>query len=154
MTNLRYFVSPMLLLALAMTAQAHHPERECQPVSPRVDVIPPLGTNLRMSHRRKYNRPHNVTGKIAYYIAPSSQEAMAWHNAQHKGYYKNDSPRMVTHYFSPKPWEALRIGARRSQTAAEQAEPAIDSHVDEADSMDLSDSAQFPPLMVEGLIES
>ena len=47
-----------------------------------------------MSYRRRYNRPKYLGGKIAYHIAPSSQEAMAWHEAEHLGAYKNHRPRI------------------------------------------------------------
>lgn len=109
---MRLLLSAALLVGVSMTALAHHPDRENKPVRPRIEVIPPLGTSLGMSHRRKYNRPTNWGGKLMYYIAPSSQEAMAWHHATHRGFYENDSPRIVTHYFYPKPWEALTIGPR------------------------------------------
>jgi hypothetical protein len=53
-------------------------------------------------------------GRISYYIAPSSQEAMAWHAATHRRLYQNHRPRMAQHFFYPKPWEGLRIGPRVS----------------------------------------
>ncbi|MGB0598990.1 MAG: hypothetical protein ACPGLY_20075 [Rubripirellula sp.] len=113
---MRLLISTALAVCVSSITLAHHPDKENQKVHPRIEVIPPLGHALPMSHRRKYNRPSNWMGKIAYHIAPSSQEAMAWHNATHRGYYKNKSPRMVTHYFYPKPWEGLRIGPRRPTT--------------------------------------
>ncbi|WP_146516968.1 hypothetical protein [Rubripirellula amarantea] len=94
---------------------AHHPDRECQPVHERIDVIGPLGNNLPAGHRRRLNRPSYWEGKILYKIAPTSQEAMAWHRAEHKGYYECDAPRMETHYFYPKPYERMRIGSRDPQ---------------------------------------
>ncbi len=45
---------------------------------------------------------------------------MAWHRAEHRGYYDCDYPRVETHYFYPKPWEAMRIGPRASRTIAPQ----------------------------------
>ncbi|MCP4888377.1 MAG: hypothetical protein GY904_17400 [Planctomycetaceae bacterium] len=113
---MRLLISTALAVCVSSITVAHHPDKENQKVHPRIEVIPPLGNALPMSHRRKYNRPSNWLGKIAYHIAPSSQEAMAWHNATHRGYYKNKSPRIVTHYFYPKPWEGLRIGPRRPTT--------------------------------------
>jgi len=104
----------LCVVGLAVPAIAHHPDRECTPVSQRVDVIPPLGNHLPESYRRRYNRPTYVGGKIAYYIAPSSQEAMAWHKAEHRGDYDCDRGRVVPHYFYQKPYEALRIGGRKS----------------------------------------
>ena len=113
---MRLLISTALAVCVSSIALAHNPDKENQKVHPQIEVIPPLGNALPISHRRKYNRPSNWMGRIAYYIAPSSQEAMAWHNSTHRGYYKNKSPRMVTHYFYPKPWEGLRIGPRRPTT--------------------------------------
>lgn len=106
-----------VMLCAAAPAAAHHPDWKSHPVTPRIDVIPPLGNNLPLSHSARYNRPGYVTGKIAYWIAPSSREAMAWHRASHLGYYANHAPRMVTHYCFPKPWEVLGTGARTDATA-------------------------------------
>ncbi len=106
-----------VMLCAAVPAAAHHPEWQSHPVTPRIDVIPPLGNNLPYSHSARYNRPGYVTGKIAYWIAPSTREAMSWHRAAHLGYYANHAPRMVTHYCFPKPWEVLGIGARTDTTA-------------------------------------
>jgi hypothetical protein len=113
---MRWFILTVVVVSLAATTQAHHPDRRRHPVYPYFDLIGPVGTRLPMSYRRKYNRPTNIGGRIAYHIAPSSQEAMAWHNATHRGHYKNHRPRMVMHYFYPKPWESLRIGARPKTT--------------------------------------
>ncbi|MEM1070537.1 MAG: hypothetical protein AAGI63_16665, partial [Planctomycetota bacterium] len=122
---MRLLLSTTLIMSVSFatlsdTALAHHPDKENQRVHPRIEVIPPLGNNLPMSYRRKYNRPQKIVGKLMYHIAPSSQEAMAWHRATHLGYYKNHAPRMVTHYFYPKPWEALRNGANKSIDNDEQ----------------------------------
>jgi hypothetical protein len=97
-------------------------------VYPYFDLIGPLGSHLPMSHRRQYNRPTNIGGKLAYCFNPSSQEAMAWHNARHRGLYKHHRPRTVMHYFYPKTWQALRVGPRTKTTgddesAASAAEP-------------------------------
>ncbi len=92
-------------------AAAHFPNYANMPVHPRVDVIPPLGNRLP-SYRRTYNRPTYVGGRIAYLIAPSSQEAMSWHRSDHRGYYENHSPRREDLYFYPKPWEVLTVGPR------------------------------------------
>ena len=96
------------------TSSAHHPNRECETVRPRIDVIGPLGNKLRPSYRRELNRPRFLGGKIAYMIAPTSQEAMAWHRAEHRGDYAKNAGRHEPHYMYPKPWEALKIGPRRS----------------------------------------
>jgi hypothetical protein len=100
--------------------RAHHPDRVHQRPHPRVDVIGPLGTWLPMSHRRRYNRPSKIMGRISYSIAPSSQEAMAWHSAMHRGLYQNHRPRMEQHFFYPKPWEGLRIGPRVSTASDDE----------------------------------
>ena len=44
---------------------------------------------------------------------------MAWHNAKHRGNYKNKMPRTVMQYFYPKPWETLNMTpqATMNQTA-------------------------------------
>ncbi len=110
--HMRWFTVFTLLVVLASSAFAHHPDREHQRVHQRYDLIGPLGTRLPMSYRRRYNRPTYIGGKIAYWIAPSSQEAMAWHDATHRCFYKNHRPRIEKHFFYPKPWEVLRIGAR------------------------------------------
>jgi hypothetical protein len=91
---------------------AQFPNREAKPVRPRIDVIPPLGNNLPLSYRARMNRPTYVGGRIAYTIAPSSQEAMAWQRAWQRGYYADHAPRMETHYMFPKPWEVLGVGSK------------------------------------------
>jgi len=128
---MRRFILSCLIAGFAAPALAHHPERECQPVRRRIEVIPPLDSRLPISYRRRYNRPRYHGGKIAYYIAPSSQEAMRWHEAEHRGYYENDAPRMVTHYFYPKPWEAIKVGPRPAPADDEGLlEPTPDVNVD------------------------
>ncbi|TWT93846.1 hypothetical protein [Stieleria varia] len=109
----------LLVMLLPTFLMAHHPDRQSYPVRPRVDLIGPVGNNLKPDYRRTYNRPSNLMGKIAYKIAPSSQEAMAWHKAQHAGLYNGNCPRVVDHYFFPKPWEALRVGPRPDRDAVE-----------------------------------
>lgn len=95
--------------------------------SRRIDVIGPIGNRLPPSYRRQYNRPTYIGGKIAAKIAPSSQEAMAFHRAEELGLYDNNGvkgalagkhcppQRVEQHYFYPKPWEALAIGPRRDR---------------------------------------
>lgn len=102
----------LLAFCVSISAFAHEPCRECEPVRQRIDVIGPIGNDFRQSYRRTCNRPRYLSGKIAYLIAPSSQEAMAWHKAEHKCAYEKDLGRIEPHYFYPKPWEALRIGPR------------------------------------------
>ena len=113
-------VGVAMLLGFCFTnlrsTMAHHPNKECQPVTPRHDLIGPIGNRLEPDHRRKYNRPSYWMGKIAYKIAPSSQEAMAWHRAVHSGAYESpkECMRLEKHFFYPKPWQLLNVGPRRS----------------------------------------
>ena len=109
---MRWFTVATLIACLSSTLFAHHPDKENYPVHPRIDLIGPLGNLLPPSYRRRYNRPSNIAGKISYYIAPSSLEAMSWHASKHRNAYKDHKPRTVMHYFYPKPWEAIKIGAR------------------------------------------
>ena len=110
--TMRILIAFLLAVSCLTPSLAHHPNRNWWPLHLPIDLIGPLGNKLPMSYRRRYNRPTKVGGKIAYYVAPSSQEAMRWHQATHRGYYKDHAPRMVAHYFYPKPWESLRIGPR------------------------------------------
>ena len=96
--------------------EAHFPHRESRTVHTHSDLIPSVGANLP-SYRERYNRPRYIGGKIAYYIEPTSQEAMSWHRSVHRGYYGNHAPRMEDRYFYPKPWEALSVGPRTPITA-------------------------------------
>ncbi len=95
--------------------------------SRRIDVIGPIGNRLPEGYRRKYNRPSYIGGKIAAKIAPSSQEAMAFHRSEALGLYDNNGikgavagkhcppQRIEQHYFYPKPWEVLTVGPRRDR---------------------------------------
>lgn len=102
----------IMLACVASTSFAHFPDRQNKRVYPYIDVIPPLGNCLPMGYRRRYNRPSHIGGYLAYVFAPSSQEAMTWHAATHRGNYKKKSPRTEMRYFYPKPWEALQVGPR------------------------------------------
>lgn len=119
------WTAAMAIVTFAMTglASGHHPDRENEPVRPRVDLIGPIGNHLPPGHRRTYNRPTYWGGKIAYHIAPTSQEAMAWHRAEHAGAYESPKKdlRLEQHYFYPKPWQALNVGPRRSKTISADA---------------------------------
>ena len=114
----RLFLS-VAIVCVASTSFAHHPDRANAPVRPRIDCIGPIGNRLPPSYRLRYNRPTNIGGHLAYLFAPTSQEAMAWHNAKHRGNYKNKMPRTVMQYFYPKPWETLNMTpqATMNQTA-------------------------------------
>jgi len=102
---------PLLCLATS-SVEAHHPTRNYPPTAERFDPIPPLGNRLPPSYRRVYNRPTYIGGKIAYLIAPSSQEAMSWHTNAHRGAYRNHAGRIEPMYLYAKPWEVLPIGPR------------------------------------------
>ena len=127
---MRTWFACLLAVSCLSSAQAHHPERESQPVHQPIDLIGPIGNRLPMGHRRRFNRPTNWGGKIAYYIAPTSQEAMRWHRATHQGQYECDAPRMVANYFYPKPWEAMRIGPRPNRNLKPEQEPVVASMLD------------------------
>lgn len=124
--RLGLFVGMVSGLVVASPSLAHHPDAANHPVRPRIDVIPPLG-NCLPSYRERYNRPTYLGGKIAYCIAPSSQEAMSWHRSVHRGYYANHAPRMEDYYLYPKPWEALVVGPRVPVGDSDRAaQPATD----------------------------
>ncbi len=115
--------------------------------SRRVDVIGPIGNRLPQSYRRTYNRPSYLEGKIVAKIEPSSQEAMAFHNAQDLGLYDNNGlkgaltcrhcppQRVEQHYFYPKPWEVLTVGPRRDVLKSSE----------EADESETTDSKRPEP---------
>lgn len=107
-------LTPALIVTalLAVDAQGHPPDRAHQTVRPRVEVIPPIGHRVP-DHRRTYNRPSDWVGRWAYHFAPSSQEAMSWHAAKHRGDYDQDCPRrVVPRYEYLKPWQAIATGPR------------------------------------------
>lgn len=106
---------------------AHPPDKQHQPVHQRYDVIGPLGNRLPAGHRRKYNRPSYIGGKISYWIAPSSQEAMSWHRAVHSGAYKAPKKHQYIYqqYFYPKPWQLLPVGPRPSSAAQAEREQQL-----------------------------
>ncbi|MCC9601387.1 hypothetical protein LOC67_12600 [Stieleria sp. JC731] len=145
----------MLLGGLAVSlplagsvARAHHPDRENQAVHQRVDVIGPVGNRLAPGYRRTYNRPSYIEGKIAYHIAPSSQEAMAWHRAVHRDLYSESKrcKRYTDLYFYPKPWEALLTGPRSSQGIGAD-ETVIDSvpTIDSGNVEEIEDALNLQP---------
>lgn len=112
---IRSCICLLLVIGTSITTLAHEPNRKCQPVRQRVDLIPPIGNDHPPEYRRQYNRPRDFVGRIAYIIAPSSQEAMAWHRAKHRCYYENNVGYREQQYFYAKPWEALRVGPRLSK---------------------------------------
>lgn len=130
------------LLAALVTGTAGHSlagqPKPYLPVTPRVDVIGPIGNRLPPSHRRKHKRPTYLGGKMADVIAPSSQEAMAWRRGVALGWYKHSGitsvlthqrqppQRYEQHFFYPKPWEALKTGPRVS-VATETASSSMTS---------------------------
>ena len=151
----RFLATCILAGFVASPAQAHHPDRAKQPVRPRVDCIGPVGNNLRPSYRRVYNRPTNLQGKIAYWIAPTSQEAIAWHRAKHVSAYKRGLPRQEPYYFYPKPWESLQIGPRPARESANPVATseafngpygAVDHAADQDSVAELGGDMSLPPL--------
>ena len=116
-------ITTLALLAFLLPgiASAHHPNRDDHPVYPYIDVIGPIGNRLPPGYRRKYNRPTYLGGKLMHWIAPSSLEAMSWHRAVHAGAYEKPKKhlRLEQHYFFPKPWQALKIGARPDASQSE-----------------------------------
>ncbi len=89
---------------------------------------------------------------MAYLIAPSSQEAMAWHDATHRNLYKNHRPRIEVHYFYPKPWEALRIGARRPTVPGTTEEP-LEYRFSPEFEQEAAEAAELVPALVEPAIQ-
>lgn len=147
-------------LSVVPTATAHHPDRESQPVHPRFDLIGPIGNRLPAGYRRTYNRPSNWGGRIAYKIAPSSQEAMAWHRATHRGDYVCERGPVVPIYEHQKPWQALRIGARPAPNDANdrsttyQSSTALNLDTDSAlDQPLLDDAPEIEPELLDELID-
>lgn len=80
---------------------------------PRPDILPHPIYDAHTEYRRAHNRPRYLTGWLASKIAPSSQEAMVWHENVCKGRYEtHHAPPVYKRYFYPKPWEVLATGAR------------------------------------------
>ena len=140
---MRILIVCLLAVSCLTQSSAHHPNHDWLPLHLPFDCIGPLGNKLPMSYRRRYNRPTKLGGKVAYYVAPTSQEAMRWHKAKHLGHYKNHAPRMVAHYFYPKPWESLRIGPRPRKDVDRDADLELGDQVEM-----LPDSAGEPELML------
>jgi len=82
------------------------------PALQRQDILPHTITSRIPEHREVYNRPRYLTGKLAYHIEPSSQEAMAWQTNYCNGNYRNHAGRYMPYYYYPKPWEALNTAPR------------------------------------------
>ena len=139
----------VVISCVASTGVAHFPDRDNKIVRPQFPgLIGPLGNRLPPSYRRRYNRPTNIGGYLAYLAAPSSQEAMAWHKATHRGNYRNKMPRTEMQYFYPKPWEVLTVGPRAGTEATDkpstEMQPAYDGDLPESviDVLELQDSAE------------
>ena len=80
---------------------------------PRPDILPRPFYDAHVEYRRAYNRPRYVLGWLATKVAPTSQEAMSWHDNKRMGRYeKHNMPPLYKQYFYPKPWEVLTTGAR------------------------------------------
>ena len=115
---MRLLLAFVLLASVAAVASAQNPHPHPHPRLPpppywwRIEPIPPLGNNLPLSYRARYNRPTFIGGKIAYYSSPTSQEAMSWHEHVHRGSYRNHAGYIEDVYMYPKPWEVLTVGPR------------------------------------------
>jgi len=123
-----------------------------QVVTPRVDLIGPLGNQLPPAHRYRLNRPTYVFGKLDAKIAPSSREAMSWRRSANRGHYACPDLRFVTHYFYSKPWQAIKVGPRESvlrKPGSDQ--PSLDPPrgIEDLDTEDLG-MAQDGELIEEG----
>ncbi|QDS86292.1 hypothetical protein EC9_04530 [Rosistilla ulvae] len=104
-------IACLSLVALsAVPALADHPYGSLD--LPRVELFDWVERIEPLSYRARYNRPRYVGGKVAFYIAPSSQGAMSWHENVHNGNYRNHAGPTVKKYYYPKPWEALQVGPR------------------------------------------
>jgi hypothetical protein len=118
-------------IVLATSAWAAPPERPTlnHTADPRPNILPDWIYNHHVPYRLRYNRPTYYGGKIAYHIAPTSQEAMAWEENLERGYYDgHHCPPLVKGFFYPKPWEAMNTGPRAnyaSQVARPLAPPAV-----------------------------
>lgn len=172
---MRWMIATLMGISMLTASSGHPPDKANQPIYPNIDLIGPLGNRLPISYRRRYNRPTNIGGRIAYTIAPSSQEAMAWHAATHRGDYECDRGRVELQYFYPKPYEALRIGSRpkpesmANDTRFEKEDrevtfdgPAVDPIDVEDELQDMTDDdnvldgadlndGEFPPVKVDSL---
>jgi hypothetical protein len=139
-------------LLCIQNASAQWPNWRAKPVRQNIDLLPPPGDWLPRSYAAKYNRPSYLTGRIAYTIEPTSQEAMAWERAVQKGYYANHAPRMETHYMYPRAWEVLGVepkpirqaSGQRTSPAVIVAEPVI-PWLDDSDQEGSGDALEGPP---------
>lgn len=107
------FGSAAVILAASTSATAAERFTFKKTNDPRPDILPHPIYDAHVEYRRAYNRPRYVLGWIASKVAPSSQEAMSWHdNLQSGRYNKHHMPPLYKKYFYPKPWEVLATGAR------------------------------------------
>ena len=116
---MRWLTCFALLIGFSLDLSAHQPDHENRRVWPRIDLIPPLGVWMDAGYARLYNRPARRTGWLAYQLAPTSREAMAWHEASHQQAYKLDRGRLEKHYFYQKPWEGIQMGPRPETVSTE-----------------------------------
>ncbi|XZE54701.1 hypothetical protein SH139x_000679 [Planctomycetaceae bacterium SH139] len=123
---MRNLLSLAILFTVSTVALADHPTWPTPPVDYRFEPIPPLGNRLPYSYRARFNRPSYLGGAISHIIAPSSQEAMSWHEHVHMGSYRNHAGRIEKKYFYPKPWEVLTVGPRTSRAPAGEPMPIAD----------------------------
>lgn len=129
--QIRFFILSALAIN-SVTAGVNASERPTMNITrdPRPDILAHPFYYAHTEYRREYNRPRNLTGWLAYKIAPSSQEAMVWEENYRAGRYdKKHTPPVYKRYYAPKPWEVLQIGARpdvrkQDATATPQASPS------------------------------
>lgn len=107
------FLGGLLIAGSSWAAPPERPTLNHNTEDPRPNILPNWIYNHHVPYRLRYNRPRYFGGKIAYHIAPSSQEAMAWAENLDRGYYDGfHNPPLVKRYCYPKPWEALNTGPR------------------------------------------
>ncbi len=108
------FIGGLLWLTMAISSlpAAERPTL-VHTADPRPDILPRPFYEAHTEYRRRYNRPRNVSGWIARWISPTSQEGMVWYeNKQAGSYARHHMPPRYKQFFVPKPWEALQTSAR------------------------------------------
>lgn len=127
-----------LLFALVLTLNlpclhaSERPTLNPQTNDPRPDILAHPFYDSRPEYRREYNRPRYWSGKLAYHMSRTSQEAMAWQENYCAGNYAcPDMAPLCKHFYYPKPWEGLNTGARPDTQVMTKA-PATPSVVPES----------------------
>lgn len=125
----QYVACCSLLLTLggisSVVSAGERPTFNKDTCDPRPDILPYWLTSWHTDYRQRYNRPRYIGGKLAYYIEPTSQEAMVWCEANNMGLYKTcNHPPVYKQYNSPKPWEILQTGPRPDFAKAQGNSPS------------------------------